>query len=55
MFFMSTFQLHKTVIKQVVKYRKYCLWQGADIDDKKRLRLLGKWCAYQKLREVLVF
>lgn len=26
MFFMRTFQLHKTVIKQVDKYKKHCLW-----------------------------
>jgi hypothetical protein len=35
MFFMSAFQLHKTVIKQVDKYRKHCLWRGADIIDKR--------------------
>lgn len=35
MFFMSAFQLHKTVIKQVDKYRKHYLWRGADINDKR--------------------
>jgi hypothetical protein len=34
MFFMSTFKLHKTVIEQVDKYRKHCLWRGADINAK---------------------
>jgi hypothetical protein len=24
--------MHKTVIKQVDKYRKHCLWRGADIN-----------------------
>ena len=32
MFFMCTFKLHKTVIKQVDKYRKHCLWRGSDIN-----------------------
>ena len=32
MYYMSTFQLHKTVIKKIDKYRKYCLWRGADIN-----------------------
>ena len=34
MFFMYTFKLHKTVIKQVDKYRKHCLWRGSDINAK---------------------
>ena len=34
MYFMSTFQLHKMIIKQVDKYRKHCLWRGADINTK---------------------
>jgi hypothetical protein len=34
MFFMSTFSLHKTVIKQVDKYRKHSLWRRADITNK---------------------
>ena len=35
MFFMCTFQLHKTVIKQIDKYRKHCLWRGSNINAKK--------------------
>ena len=35
MFFMSTFRLHKIVIKQVDNYRKHSLWRGADIHDRK--------------------
>jgi len=31
---MCTFKLHKTVIKQIDKFRKHCLWRGADIDAK---------------------
>jgi len=34
MFFMCTFKLHKTVVKQVDKYRKHCLWRGSDINAK---------------------
>ena len=34
MYFMSTFRLHKTIIKQIDKYRKHCLWRGADINAK---------------------
>ena len=34
-FYMCTFKLHKTMIKQVDKYRKHCLWEGADLDAKK--------------------
>lgn len=30
-FYMCTFKLHKTVIKQVDKYRKHCLWRGTDL------------------------
>ena len=33
-YFMCTFKLHKTVIKQIDKYRKHCLWRGADINAK---------------------
>jgi hypothetical protein len=31
-FHLCTFKMHKTVIKQVDKYRKHCLWRGADIN-----------------------
>jgi len=34
MFCMSTFKLHKTVIKQVDTYRKHSLWRGADLADR---------------------
>jgi hypothetical protein len=32
---MSTFLLPKTVIKQIDKYRKHCLWRGSDLQSKK--------------------
>lgn len=35
MFFMSTFRMHKTVIKQIDAFRKHCLWRGADVQDRK--------------------
>lgn len=31
-FYMCTFEIHKTVFKQIDKYRKHCLWRGADIN-----------------------
>lgn len=31
-FCMSTFAIHSTVIDQIDKYRKLCLWRGADIN-----------------------
>ena len=34
-FAMCTFLLPKTVIKQIDKYRKHCLWRGSDIHNKK--------------------
>lgn len=34
MFYLCTFKMHKTVIKQVDKYRKHCLWRGGDINNK---------------------
>jgi hypothetical protein len=35
-FAMSTFLLHQTVIDQIDKYRKLCLWRGADVNAKQR-------------------
>lgn len=34
-FAMSTFLLPKTVIKQIDKFRKHCLWRGSDVNNKK--------------------
>ena len=34
-FAMSTYLLPKTVIKQIDKFRKHCLWRGLDINNKK--------------------
>jgi hypothetical protein len=34
MFHMGTFLLHKSVIKQIDKFRKHCLWRGANINAK---------------------
>jgi hypothetical protein len=33
-FHLCTFKVHKTVIAQIDKYRKHCLWRGADINAK---------------------
>ena len=47
---MSTFSLHKTVIKQIDKYRKHCLWRGVDINAKKKphQNQHGRWSVCQK-------
>lgn len=31
---MFTFKMHKTVIEQVCKLRKHCIWRRADINAK---------------------
>ena len=33
-FYLCTFKLQDVVIKQIDKYRKHCLWRGADINAK---------------------
>ena len=48
MFFMSTFRLHKTVIKQVDNYRKHSLWRGQPSMTKHHLRLHRIWFVCQK-------
>jgi hypothetical protein len=32
---MCTFLLPKTVIRQIDRFRKHCLWRGSDINSKK--------------------
>ena len=32
---MCSIALPKTVIKQIDKFRKYCLWRGADVNTRK--------------------
>lgn len=34
-FAMSTFPLPKTIIKQIDKYHKHCLWRGSDVNNRK--------------------
>ncbi|KAL6596863.1 hypothetical protein ACP70R_046997 [Stipagrostis hirtigluma subsp. patula] len=34
-YYMCTLKLPPTVIKQIDKYRKHCLWKGADLNAKK--------------------
>jgi hypothetical protein len=34
-FAMCSFLMPKTVIKQIDKYRKHCLWRGSDVNNKK--------------------
>jgi hypothetical protein len=39
-YFMCTLRLPKTMIKQIDRYRRQCLWRGADINTRKPLRQL---------------
>lgn len=32
MFFLCIFYMHKTVVKQLDKYRKHCFWKGGDVN-----------------------
>jgi hypothetical protein len=32
--YLSTFKLHRTVIKQIDQFKKHCLWRGADLTTK---------------------
>jgi hypothetical protein len=34
-FYTGTLKLHKSVIKQLDKYRRHCLWRGSDLNSKK--------------------
>jgi len=34
-FALSTFQMHKTVLDQIDKYRRHCIWRGSDMQSKK--------------------
>jgi hypothetical protein len=49
-YFTCTLKLPKTVIKQIDKFRRHCLWRGADINAKNHLKSLGKQSANQKPR-----
>jgi len=43
-FFMCTLALPKTVITQIDKYRKHCLWRGSDINAKTPPKVAWKFC-----------
>jgi hypothetical protein len=34
-FFMSTIKLPPSIIKQIDKYREYCMWRGSNLNAKK--------------------
>lgn len=40
-FFMSTFHLHVSISEQMDKFRKHCLWRGAD--DNNRINAKAAW------------
>ena len=50
-FCMSTFLLQETVIDQIDKFRKLCLWRGVDLNAKQSQRLLGHLYVGQRMRE----
>jgi hypothetical protein len=52
-YYMCTPKLPKTVIKQIDKLRRHCLWRGADINTKNLLKLIGSQSASQKIRGAL--
>jgi hypothetical protein len=41
MFQMGTFLLPKTVLEQIDKYRKHCLWRGSNVNDKRPPKAAG--------------
>jgi hypothetical protein len=49
-FHLCTFKMHKTVIKQIDKYRKHCLWRGADINAKTPPKAVGEIVCLPKLK-----
>ena len=52
-FYISSMKMHKGVIKKLDKYRKHCLWRGADLNLKKKLlKLHVKWFVCWKRKEV---
>jgi hypothetical protein len=40
-FCMSTFLLQQSVIEQIDKFRKICLWRGSDVNKKQRSKIAG--------------
>jgi hypothetical protein len=52
-YYMCTLKLPITVIKQIDKLRRHCLWRGADINAKNLPKLLGNLFAGQKFKGVL--
>lgn len=48
-FCMSTFAIHNTVISQIDKFRKLCLWRGADINANQRPK--AAWTTVCKSKE----
>ena len=52
-FSMSTFLLHQIVIDQIDKFRKLCLWRGADVNAKQKPMAAWPMVCREKMREVL--
>jgi hypothetical protein len=52
---MNTFLLPKTILKQIDKYRKHCLWRGSDPNNKKHQKLLGQWLLFRLMKVDLEF
>jgi hypothetical protein len=50
-FCMSTFAIHNSVISQIDKFRKLCLWRGAKINGNKNQKQHGLWYASKKRKK----
>jgi hypothetical protein len=48
MFAMSTYLLPKTIVHQIDKFRKHCLWRGSDINSKKPPKAAWTMCCLPK-------
>jgi hypothetical protein len=51
---MCTFLLPKSVLKQIDKYRKHCLWRGFDLNNKKPPKAAWPQVCLPKEEEVWV-
>jgi hypothetical protein len=49
-FNLCTFKMHKTVLKQIDKYRKHCLWRGTHVNATPPPRQPGIWFVCPNLK-----
>jgi hypothetical protein len=51
-YYSGTLKLHKGVIKQLDRYRRHCLWRGADLNSRKPSKAACLWFVNQRSRVV---